>query len=250
MHSENLKTLFLAWQAPDRQWFPIGRLSADVEKSEYQFDYIRGALSARDATGFKPLVAFPDFEQKYSASELFPLFTNRILTKSRKGFSDYIRSLDLDPKHLNMLEVLAITGGERQTDSFEVFRKIYKEPDGSFKCRFFLHGLNHVNKLGAERATRLKEGEHLQISVEINNPKTKNAIQLSTQDYLPLGWTPRYLVSDLLLAMSDSPELKARVVKVNSTSVPLNRRYLIEMNGIILPKGIEPMAGKEFQPIH
>lgn len=249
MQSKNLKTLFLAWQASNRRWFPVGRLVADVSEHRYEFDYTKGALDARDVAGFSPLLAFPDFDQLYCASELFPLFQNRILPSSRKGFGEYIESLDLDPENLDLLEVLAVSGGERQTDSFEVFPKINKEIDGSFECRFFIHGLRYVNEAGVERATKLKEGEKLQISLEVNNPKTHLAILLSSGDYLPLGWTPRYLVSDLLRAMANAPDLSAQVVKVNPDTVPTNRRYLIEMSGH-LPDGFEPMSSDEFQPIH
>lgn len=249
MQTEQLKTLFLAWQTLDRQWFPIGRLTADVSKNIYRFDYTKGALEAKERAGFSPLLAFPDFDRQYCASELFPLFSNRILTPNRKDFSEYIESLDLDPGNPDLLEVLSVTGGERQTDSFEVFPKINKDKDGEFKCRFFLHGLRYVNKAGVNRAMELEEGESLQISLELNNPKTMLAILLSSSDYLPLGWTPRYLVSDLLRAMTETSHMTANVVKVNPDTVPINRRYLIEMKGV-LSDDFDPMAGEEFQPIH
>ena len=66
---------------------------------------------------------------------------------------------------------------------------------------------------------------------------------------MPLGWAPRYLVTDLLKAMSSAPVLNAKVVKANSPSTPINRRYLIEMSGK-LPPGVEPMSGADYQPIH
>ncbi|MBL1320960.1 MAG: hypothetical protein COA63_007870 [Methylophaga sp.] len=248
MQSENVKTLFLAWQAPDRQWFPVGRLVADTAHQVYEFDYIKGALNAKES-GFTALLAFPDFDKHYCASELFPLFQNRVLPASRKGFSDYIESLGLNPDQLDVLDILAVTGGGRQTDSFEVFPKMEVGTDGAFQCRFFMHGLRYVNQAGLERARTLAEGEKLQILLELNNPKTGLAISLSSNDYLPLGWTPRYLVSDLLRAMPKTSELSAVVIKVNSDSTPLNRRYLVEMTGK-LQDDFTPMAGQEFQPIH
>lgn len=249
MQPANMKTLFLAWQAPTREWFPVGRLMADPANDRYQFDYIHGALRAQRDAGFSPMLAFPDFNQQYCASELFPLFKNRILSSGRKDFADYLRSLDLDPDNPDMLEVLAVTGGERQTDSFEVFPKINKDADGSFKSRFFLHGSRHVNPAGQARAQAMVEGEALRVAIEVNNPATQIAILLYTQDYLPLGWSPRYLVADLLNAMSESPQLNASVIKVNSASTPVNRRYLIELTGK-LPMDFDPMAGSDYQPIH
>lgn len=249
MQSGNMKTLFLAWQAPSRAWFPVGRLMADPANERYQFDYIQGALKAKEQAGFTPLLAFPDLDQQYCASELFPLFKNRILSSGRKDFAEYLRSLDLDPANPDLMEVLAVTGGERQTDNFEVFPKINKLPDGSFKSRFFLHGVRHVHPNGVERAQKLKEGETLRITIEVNNPATQIAVFLFSNDYLPLGWSPRYLVTDLLRAMSQAPMLNATVIKANPPDTPINRRYLIELTGK-LPANFEPMSDQEYQPIH
>lgn len=248
MQSQPVKTVFLAWQAPDRSWFPVGRLTHKLDGEKYEFAYTKGALNAEKAAGFKPLLAFPDFNKLYCAPELFPLFANRVLARSRKDFNEYLNTLDLDPNHLDLLDILSVSGGERQTDSFEIFPKMEKDIDGSFTCRFFLHGLRYVNEAGAERARILKEGEALQILVEVNNPKTVTAICLQSSDYLPMGWAPRYLVSDLLQAMAQGPDVSAKLVKANSGNVPLNRRYLIEMCGR-LPIGFEPMSDESFQLI-
>ena len=53
------------------------------------------------------------------------------------------------------VEILAVSGGERQTDTLEVFPKITKAADGSFSCRFFLHGWRHVNQGARERILQL-----------------------------------------------------------------------------------------------
>lgn len=249
MRTDSVKSLFLAWQAPNRLWFPVGRLEADNAQSIYVFEYTKGALKAQKDAGFEPLVSFPDFDKRYESAELFPLFKNRVLDPHRKDFLDYLRTLDLDPAHSDPLEILAITGGERQTDSFEVFPKIEKEPDNSFSCRFFLHGLRHVSDEARRRALSLQAGEALRVSIELNNPATGVAIQLTTDDYYFLGWTPRYLVSDLLGAIKENPRIQARVVRVNDLGIPLNRRVLVEMSGA-LPTDFEPMSGVEFQTIH
>ena len=48
------QALFLAWQdqISSRQWFPIGRLDADVERSKYRFRYTGGAERAQKEAGF------------------------------------------------------------------------------------------------------------------------------------------------------------------------------------------------------
>lgn len=248
-----MQSLYLAWQAPapTRAWFTIGRLSVarDREHPLYVYQYTEGALRANKEVGLDPLPAFPDFRHRYEASELFPLFKNRVIDPHRRDFADYLRSLDLDPRHPDPIEILAVTGGIRQTDSFEVFPKIEKAPDGGFSCRFFLHGLRHVSEEGQRRGLLLQPNEALRVSLELDNPVSGYAIQLASTEYQFLGWAPRYLVMDLLQAISQSPRLSARVVRVNETTVPLNRRILVELSGK-WPEGYDPMSGREFQTIH
>ena len=240
-----MRTLFLAWQAPaDRAWFPVGRLDADTEHSSYRFHYTRGADKAR-VEGFHPIASFPDFKASYESSELFPMFKNRVLGSQRRDFKSYLDSLALEAS--DPISILAISGGERQTDSFEVFPKIENGSDGSFSCRFFLHGLRHMRSAVQLRAGNLREGEALGVSVELNNPKYGLAIQLTSRDYEFLGWTPRYIVADVLKAINKTHDISARVVKVNAESVPLNRRVLVELQGL-LPADYEPMADDMFLP--
>jgi hypothetical protein len=106
-----MNSLFLAWQAPNRAWFPVGRLDADLAHHHYHFGYTKGALKAQRDVGFAPLPAFPDFDATYESSELFPLFQNRVLTPSRKDFALYLASLDLPAEGADPVEILAISGG-------------------------------------------------------------------------------------------------------------------------------------------
>ncbi|MEI7908189.1 MAG: hypothetical protein WCK77_01005 [Verrucomicrobiota bacterium] len=46
----------------------------------------------------------------------------------------------------------------KATDSFEVFPKIETLEDGSFRCRFFLHGWRHVNPEAKQRLNTLVTG--------------------------------------------------------------------------------------------
>jgi len=242
-----MKSLYLAWRAPNRAWFPIGLLEAQADDF-YAFRYTKGALHAKKAVGFEPLVSFPDFDRRYESSELFPLFRNRVLDPHRRDFSDYLRSLDLEPSKKNPIEILSVTGGTRETDAFEVFPKIQKEVDHSFSCRFFMHGLRHLPEQSQTRASRLEPTEELGISVEISNPVTTYAIQLTSRDNWFLGWAPRYLVFDLIRAVAGGSQMRASVIRVNAFDVPSNRRILVELRGKF-PENVEPMSGEEFQPI-
>jgi hypothetical protein len=245
-----MKTLFLAWQAPTScAWYPVGRLDADRQRSEYQFEYTQGAVEAAKKDGFHPISAFPDLDRRYEASELFPLFQNRVLDPHRKGFAEYLQSLDLDASRSDPIEILAVSGGERSTDNFEVFPKLEQQAGGQFVTRFFLHGLRHCAESLRQRALALEPKEELRISIELNNPATGVAVQLSTMDYQFVGWSPRYLVNDLLKAASQSfRDLSARVIRNNDLGTPPNRRILVELTGVF-PDGYEPMSGKPFAAI-
>lgn len=243
------KTLFLAWQdkGVSRQWFPIGRLDADVEEEKYRFRYTGGAKRAEKEVGFPLLIDFPWLEKKYMSSTLFSLFGNRVMRPSRPDFKKYLKSLalteDSDP-----MDMMAVSGGRRVTDSYEIFPQIVKKPDGGFACRFFLHGGKHVSPSAQERLGSLETGEDLYLALELTNPLSEKAVQIQTTDYHMIGWAPRYLAHDLSVALAGpSGSCQARVVQVNPLPVPSEERVLIEMSGNM--GDYVPMSGPDFQPL-
>lgn len=248
-----MKSLFLAWQAPNdsacsHAWFPVGRLDADPESSRYRFRYTGGAIKAQKDVGFKPLLAFPDFQKDYISEELFPLFKNRVISPKRTDFLEYIQWLDLDRGLADPVSILEVSGGERVTDNLEVFPKVTADATGHFHVRFFLHGLRHLGQKAIERASNLKVGEKLRIFVELNNPETQLAVPLLTEDYQMIGWAPRYLVEDLLTCAPFAPELSASIARINPGGTPLNQRILIDYMGRT-PQGTQPMSTPNFKPL-
>lgn len=249
----NQRTLFMAWQdtARSRLWFPVARLDADVSRPLYRFRYIRGAERARREAGFPLLMEFPEIERDYRSSQLFPVFRNRVLNPRRPEREQHLRGMDLSPD-ADPIEILATSGGRRVTDAYEVFPKLAKGPDGSFSCRFFLHGWRHVNHAAQERLEALDAAERLYVTLELTNPRDRVAVQIQTTDYHVIGWAPRYLVGDLAAAMAEGPsDYSARVVRVNRTdaSAPLpvfpSERVLIEMCGNW--RHHKPMSGEDYQ---
>ena len=243
-----MNTLFLAWQdaGPSRAWFPIGRLDADHVNSRFEFAYTHGAERAASEAGLRPLESFPDFHQRYKSNELFPLFKNRVLEPTRQDFEEYLQQLDIDPSHADPMSILAVTGGKRRTDNLEVFPKINRDEDGRFHCRFFVHGCRYVPQPAQEKVSTLLRGTPLRVALELNNPATKIALQIQTDDYHMIGWAPRYLIDDLKQAIDESPEsVTGRVVKVNPAPAPTNQRVLVELSGK-LPAGKETMSTSDF----
>ena len=250
------RTLFLAWQDSEnsRLWFPVARLDADVTKPWYRFRYIGGAKRARAEARFPLLLEFPDIERDYCAHDLFPLFQNRVINPRRPDRENYLQSLDLGPD-ADPIEILSTSGGRRVTDAYEVFPKLVKDStDGSFSCRFFLHGWRHVNADAQNRLATLEAGEELHVALELTNPLDKLAVQIQTEDYHMIGWAPRYLVHDLVTAMAEAPfQCSANVVRSNwqqeSSQYPVlgNQRVLVEMRGYW--KDHEPMTGEDYRPM-
>jgi hypothetical protein len=247
----NSQTLFLAWQdqAKTRRWFPIGRLDVEPPQPIYRFRYTRGAKRAEHDAGFEPLPDFPQLNREYKAAELFPLFQNRVMGPARPDFAEYIKQLGLEAGQQDPVEILSVSGGRRTTDTLEVFPKLVRQSDGSFHCRFFLHGSSHVNSASQERLEKLTSGEGLNIALELTNPATGLAVQVQTKDYFMIGWAPRYLVADLAHAIASSlGRFKARVVRVNPLPAPSRQRLLVEFHGH-WPAGHEPMSADEFLPL-
>ncbi len=243
------KTLFLAWQdkARTRRWFPVGRLDVDSPQSKYRFRYTQGADAAHTQSGFEPLVDFPELREDYRSADLFPMFQNRVITRGRPDFADYLRRLDL-PEEADPIEMLSVDGGFRATDSFEVFPKIEKREDGAFRCRFFLHGWRHLTEHAQQRLDKLAGGEQLYVALELTNPETQLAIQIQAVDYCMIGWAPRYLVNDLMAAIAKAPgDYKANVVRVNPVPAPSKQRVLVELSGHWPDH--DPMTTAEFRPL-
>lgn len=237
------RTLFLAWQDKrSRQWFPVGRLDADVAKSAYRFRYTGGAKRAQQQSGFPLLLEFSDLRKDYRSKKLFPIFQNRVMNRKRPDFADYVRSLDL-PDDADSIAILSANGGRRQTDSYEVFPKIEPDADGRLQWRFFLHGSRHVED--GERINRLRPGAPLSLTLEHNNSATDLAVQIRTSDEAMIGWSPDYFARDL--AAAKIADCRAEVVRVNPPPTPWNHRVLIEVQGR-LPDH-EPMSGDDFEPL-
>lgn len=249
------KTLFLAWQdrrEGSREWFPVGRLDADLDAPRYRFRYIRGVERAKSMAKFPLLFEFPDLKGDYDSTTLFPVFRNRVMSEKRPDFAAYIQSLGLSETP-HPIEILSVSSGRRVTDPYEVFPKITMRPDGDFTCRFFLHGWRYVSEAAIKRIESLQPNEELYVTLELTNPVTGFAVQIQTTDYHMIGWLPHYLVRDFVDATvkSPKPNYSAKVLRVNPLNpllAPSNQRVLVEMQGR-WDAGYKPMSGPDYQPL-
>ncbi len=135
-----MKTPYLAWQDhEDRRLLPVGRLSFDGHV--YRFVYTKGA---EQSPRFVPFGVMRDLHVVYESTVLFPLFANRLLSKSRPEYRDFLAWLDVPEHAAEPLVLLALTEGMRATDTLMVFPYPEKSSDGKPHVRFFSHGLRYV----------------------------------------------------------------------------------------------------------
>lgn len=241
----NPRTLFLGWREPrSGRRFPVGRLDADVERPLYRFRYIHGAKRAQKEARFPLALDFPELRKDYRSPELFALFRNRVIAPGRPDRLEYLSRLAL-PEDADPIEILSVNSGQRMTDFYEVFPQLDKRRDGSFACRFLLHGWSHVEESAKHRVGCLREGEALNIKLETANANL--AVQARTMDDHIIGWAPRYFVRDLAAAMKGTSKCSAHVVRVAPQTSPAKQRVLIEMQGCW--DGHEPMTDEDYLPL-
>ncbi|CAN5438522.1 HIRAN domain-containing protein [soil metagenome] len=241
--------LLVAWRSGngDRGWGPVGRL--DYDGHDYRFVYTRGA---RTLDGFRPFAQMEDLEQIYESNELFPIFANRLLPKSRPEYDAFLRWGGFDPDNPpEPISILGVTEGIRQTDSIEVFPCPVPDYTGCYLNRFFVHGLRYLPPQSHERLGRLKPGERLAMMPDIFNESDRNAVALrtTTGERMLVGYVPRYLARDVwqLLSGCDPDYMDVVVARVNADA-PLQQRLLCQMNAC-WPENFRPCSDESFLPI-
>jgi HIRAN domain len=244
-----MKTLYLAWRQPDRRWWPVGRLTH--AGSEYVFTYTAGARSAAGG-GFKPLLSFPDFDEIYVSRQLFPMFGNRLPPRSRPDYKDFVEWLDLGQGETDAMGMLARSGGQRETDMFEVFPVPERTPEGCYESTFFAHGLRHRGPEAEEEVRRLATRDELVLEPEPGNTHDPRALRLlTTLRGTHLGFVPRYLCEDLygLQGAAGQGGVHVRVRHINAPPAPAQFRVLCALDAP-WPAGFRPLSSPDFEPLH
>jgi len=247
------KTLFLAWQDPSRRrWYPIGRLSSNGGR--YLFVYTRGAREAQKDAGFEPLTAFPYLDRLYTSQELFPLFTNRLVPRSRPEYPEFLKWLNLSESDDDPVLILARSGGQRITDTLEVFPCPERTSPGEYIITFLLHGLRHMPDEAIARVARLEPGERLLMVKDVQNSVDTMALALRTaetyeRDVHLVGYCPRYLRGDFgRLIDSHEGDIKVTVERVNLPPAPIQFRLLCRLEGR-WPRDFVPFSSPDYTPI-
>ncbi|MGH8008284.1 MAG: HIRAN domain-containing protein [Candidatus Binatia bacterium] len=236
-----MKNLYLAWRDPkQRSWFPVGQLSFDG--NVYRFVYTKGA---RQSPNFIPFARMADLTTVYESDELFPVFTNRLLSKKRPEYQAFLHWLNVRPEEDDPLTLLGRTGGMQETDSLAMFP--CPEPNGSeqYCMQFFSHGLRYLLPEAVPRIHALCPGARLYLLPDPQNPHDSCATALRTDDPVTIvGYCPRYLASDFLVLLKQAGPAKTQVVveRVNRDA-PIQLRLLCRLTAD-WPANFSPCAGE------
>ncbi len=238
--------LYVAWRDPkNRSWFPVGRLSFDGEV--YRFVYTKGVLKSPH---FLPFGRMEDLTTVYESRELFPLFANRLLSKKRPEYRDFLQWLDVPVGQDDPLTLLARTEGIRETDTLAVFPCPERGADNVYRAQFFSHGLRYLSAGSIERVHNLRTGEQLYLMLDPQNSYDPWAIVLRTDDPIALvGFCPRYFAQTFrfLLERCDPKAVKIVVERVNHDA-PIQLRLLCHLTAP-WPEGFRPCAEDLYEPL-
>jgi hypothetical protein len=246
-----MRKLFIIWQDPlKRRWYPVGQLT--FEKNVYRFVYTKGAERADESKRFIRFGRMQKLYITYESDELFPLFANRLLSEKRPEYENYIKWLKLDKNnHENrQLEMLAITGGSRKTDSLEILPCPWPTKEGKYEVFFFSHGISHLEKSIVKQVNKLKPEDRLFLMFDIQNRVDPMAITLRTDDpVMIVGYCPRYLTEDFrqILDKCDPSVLQVKVEQVN-IDAPLQLRLLCSFTSP-WPESFKPCSDGLFEPL-
>jgi HIRAN domain len=239
-----MKVLYLAWQDPkDRRWSPVGRLSFDG--GVYRFVYTKGALKSPN---FLPFGMMQDLYTVYESSELFPLFANRLLSKTRPEYKAFLDWLNIRNSEDDPLTLLGRSEGLRGTDSLTVFPLPEKGSDGTYRVHFFSHGLRYLPDCAVQVVEGLRPGSRLFLMPDPQNRHDTYAVALRTDDpVMIVGYCPRYLSQDFLfLLKTGTPDTPEVVVERVNKDAPIQLRLLCSFR-TPWPASFEPCSDEEYE---
>lgn len=211
----------VVWQHPETRIFTrVGRLEVHADGYTYRYD---GA--AADITNFEPFLAFPDLSRTYRSDELFPFFSNRVLSARRPDYPVYLERLGLDVA--DPVEILARSGGGRATDTVHLVPEPVLMPAGFVELRFLASGVRHADPDGAH-LRNVSTGDVLVVRDDVNNAVNPQALLLDNTSNEPVGWVPDYLL-DTARGLRESYEIEVLAEVVNPPDTPAHLRLLCQL---------------------
>lgn len=217
------RRLFVVWQNPStRRFVRVGHLD-QLQDGEYEFAY---EPAAEDVDGFPGFAAFPDFDRRYRSGQLFPFFTNRVLSPRRPEYPQYVAALGLGSAP-EPVEMLARSGGGRATDTVHVVPEPQATPDGRHELLFLTSGVRYIDGVD-ERLSRLRVGDRLALRREPDNSADSRALLVDASRGEPVGWVPHYLL-DLVHGYLAGSTVEVYVERINGPEVVPHLRLLCRL---------------------
>lgn len=228
------RRLIVAWQHPQtRRYEAVGLLTEMA--GLFTFCYLP---RAQLVPGFPLLPGFPNRDETYTATQLFPLFAQRVMNPRRPDYRSWVVALGLSTA-VSAWDVLARSQGHRLGDSIRVFPEPDVDERGHTSASFFVHGLRYRLAGDPEVARallRLRAGDRLRLTREPTNPVNPHAVQVESG--VSLGYVPDVLADYVgMMLVTALPVASAQ--RINGPDVPPNLRLLVRVTGLV-PNGYRP----------
>ena len=241
-----MTSLYVFWQHPvSRGWFPVGILQRI--SGGFEFVYTKGA---EKADGFVPFGRMTDLYKRYQSSDLFPFFSNRLMSPKRPEFDQFIHWIAAEQEVNDPLVLLSRTGGKRATDPLILYAKPEPNDRNEFDLFFLCHGIEYLPKSASDRIAMLDVEEMLFPMLDISNPYDPHAIAIRTGDPRHLiGYVPRFFVKELRTCIESArrEHVHLKVARVN-LQAPLQFRLLCRFTSP-WPGGFKPWNQPEYQAL-
>lgn len=244
-----MKTIYLALQdSISRAWSPVARVdhvnTADHGDEIYLLRYTRGVGKFSEFKGFGRM---QDTKAAYFSDGLFPLLKNRVISRNRSDFSAFARWVGKKESELTYFDELALTGGQRGTDSMELIPVPQPSADGMYRVSFFVHGVRYLSERDQAEFAQLVEGDQLVLVPEFNNVADQHALLLKRHGSAHhVGYVPRYFSKDFSEIMKrEGGGVEVSVQKVNSDA-PLAFRVLCSFQAP-WPTDFDACRGGDFE---
>ncbi len=197
-----------------------------------------------------PFGRMTKLDTEYVSTDLFPLFANRVLPRTRPEYRDYLRWLGLTETQHDELEELARTGGLRATDTLELIPCPEPTAANRYEVFFFSRGLRHLHEENQQRAARLTAGERLYLMQDLQNTHDPMALLLRTGNPVTLvGYAPRYYSAEFttLIGLVGQEAVTVTVERVN-LDAPLQYRVLCKLSAP-WPAQFLPCVSGAYEPL-
>lgn len=225
-----MRHLYVAGQNLEtREWIPVAELR-EVSNG-FELSYTKGAERLPAFSGLSRMQAL---DKVYYSRTLFPFFANRLVSKSRPDYQHYLRWLGLDRDAATDLDMLAVTGGIRATDNYELFAPP-KVKGRCIEIAFFPRGLRYLSPSSLAQFADLSEGNSTFLLKDVQNTRDAHALAIRTErpHVMFLGYVPRYYCPGLTRLLDSAGKKVEGHIKRMNHDAPLDMKVLLSFQAAI-----------------